>query len=208
MLSEKPKNKRKNSEQQSKTQLIFLAAAIIILIAFASVFMMMPSLFPTEIKISDVQSVHIQYRWSGLSPIAPIQADYDLRMQEDGTLTGTATYKITYDELTETVDIVIPADVVEAFNNKLSTIDLERETYTPLIEWTDDYPSLSIIVETKTAVYKVYSGSQGENHVPWGATVDNEEFTVNSAIPAEALIILEPHLKLNVQEAMIDAYRQ
>ncbi len=207
MILEKRKNKPKNDEV-SRSQLIALTILMFIGIGFIAIIGILASTGTPCIHMNNVRTVHIQNYWTGLSPIAPIQADYDLRMQEDGTLTGTATYKITYDELTETVDIVIPADVVEAFNNKLSTIDLEREAYTPLIEWTDDYPSLSIIVETKTAVYKVYSGSQGENHVPWGATVDNEEFTVNSAIPAEALIILEPYLKLDVQEAMIDAYRQ
>lgn len=207
MILEKRKNKPKNDEV-SRSQLIALTILMFIGIGFIAIIGILASTGTPCIHMNNVRTVHIQNYWTGLSPIAPIQADYDLRMQEDSTLTGTATYKITYDELTETVDIVIPADVVEAFNNKLSTIDLEREAYTPLIEWTDDYPSLSIIVETKTAVYKVYSGSQGENHVPWGATVDNEEFTVNSAIPAEALIILEPYLKLDVQEAMIDAYRQ
>jgi len=205
MYPEKPKNKRKHSDRLRR-QMTYLIAGIIVLVGIGLIFTLIPILFPAQISITDLQTVHIQNHWMGLSRIAPIKADYYLNLTADGTLTGTATYSITHDEITETVDITIPADVIDTFIDKLESAKLQRGTYTPFSQWTDDYPSLAININTVNTIISIYSTSQGEFHVPWGATIDGTDYIINSTIPAEALDILTPYLKQDVQEAMIDEH--
>lgn len=207
MFPEKPKNKRKNSESR-RNQLVIVLASAIIIMGVAAIFVILPILFPTDITISNVKTVSIQHDWTGLSPIAPLKAGYQLTAQEDGSLTGTAIFAVSYEGDMQTVDIEIPADIAQAFYDKLESSKLDIGTYTPFFQWTDDYPSFDIVIETEDATVAVYSTSQGEFHVPWGATIDGEDFTINSAVPAEALTMLEPYLKLDVQQDMVNDFRK
>jgi hypothetical protein len=209
MFPEKPKNKQKNDRHSRKRLIVLLPSVIVVLLAgiflyYAS----LPTCRLTAPKLFyNIQSVQIQDHWTGLSPFAPIKADYTFTMTEDGVLAGDAMFSIANDNVTHTTPIEIPAETVEAFIKMLETAKLEQRPYEPFWQWTDDYPYISIFFKTDQAEIEIFTSSQGESHTPWGAEIDDVEYVIDSDIPMQAYSLLEPYLQRGVLETMIDEYK-
>ena len=157
-------------------------------------------------RIPNARSVKIRDDWTGLSPAAPILAHYLLDRTAEG-LAGTAEFaagEYRGTPITATETITIPEDVMQDFLARLAAVPLEEGTYTPKIEHTDDYPNISITVEIPADIISFYTQSQGEDHTPWGATIANKEYVVETPEIAEALRLLEPYLKRDALEQVIE----
>ncbi|HEY0070985.1 MAG TPA: hypothetical protein VGE04_13545 [Chloroflexia bacterium] len=158
-------------------------------------------------KLADATTILIQDDWSGLSPVAPLQALYSLERGADG-FSGRADFSAggyRADPITATETIAIPADVAQKFLEMLAdpALPMKEGTYEPRIDHTDDYPSLGILVELPGGEQVAFgSGSQGEGHVPWGLTYKGKTYIVDSALPSEALDTLRPYLKEEVLERL------
>jgi hypothetical protein len=158
---------------------------------------------PAELDLSEVQTVTIQDRWAGLSPISPIDASYDL-IQINGELRGNATFAVANNGDVREEGITVPAEGVRDFVTILQRAVLIAGNYTPLIEHTDDYPYITITILTPNDRIEVFSQSQGDGHKPWGATVHGQEYTIETDIPQQALNALNRYMKRDILEGMFE----
>ena len=201
MFPEKPKNKAKR-DANSRPKLTLLVMVLVLALGGMVGFLLLRQSIP--LQLNDVIAVRIQDSWAGLSPASPQNSRYTLTIV-DGALHGSAEYSVGYEpDIIAEESVMIPPEVVTAFLDKLEEAQLTHGSYTPLIEWTDDYPRISIQIDTTRGMVEIYSQSQGTEHIPWGATFDGNDYTINSGIPAQALAILEPYLHRDVLRGLID----
>lgn len=206
MVDEKPKKKPKR-KPFSRSQKILLAA--LPLIATVSVLLLIYFAIPVQLQLNDVQAVTITDRWGGLG--IPTLITYNLTMTE-GSLAGPVTFGAGFDmsvgdmtlAATREDTVSIPPQIVAAFLEKLEESRLRPGQYTPNIQWTDDYPSITISLQTASGTIEVYSQSQAEEHIPWGADVQGRTYVINSGIPAQALAILAPYLKREILDELMN----
>jgi fermentation-respiration switch protein FrsA (DUF1100 family) len=148
-------------------------------------------------------AIRIQDDWNGLSPNAPITARYAL-MLVGGVFSGSADFSVAGGAKTASTDAVLPPEVAEEFLKTLAGSPVKVGDYVPLIEHTDDYPSLSIEIDLGTEKVLFFSQSQGADRTPWGVTFGGETYVVDSDAPARALRVLEPYLSREIIQELID----
>lgn len=211
MYSEKPKNKRKSDTYRRNGRWV-VAGLLLVMCVAALVAYFYPRLLTPKVNLSSVASVTIADRWSGLSPVAPIVANYSLTMQ-DGMLVGVGDFSITGDfpvtstgNTTDSTDVQIPSDSVTIFLDALEQVELIRGDYIPFRDHTDDYPSIAMTFQTDHGKIVIYTSSQGENHVPWAATIRGETYVINSRIPMDAVNSISDYLHKDILNSMIDDY--
>lgn len=199
-MSEKPKRKLKDSDRKRRIA-TYLAAFIAAVISIA-VIMLRINAIPS-IELSDTQSLEINDHWTGLSPLAPMVQNYQLAMSSDG-LIGKASFAVGNDDFrTGSADIAIPTDVAQEFITLLESAKLLDKPYVAYQAWTDDYPSITLTFNTAQGEVVIYSYSQGESHVPWAAKIRGDVYVIDSDIPMQALMLLEPYLHKDVFDDMI-----
>lgn len=154
---------------------------------------------------SMVTSMTIVESWTGLSPVAPIEATFHLTPAPQA-LEGFAHFSAAgyRDPITATAPISIPMEVFNQFLATLAITPLEEGPYQPLINHTDDYPSIALIVETSVGRFTFETQSQGENHVPWKALIEGREYVTYAVNPAQAWRLLDPYLARPIQTALIE----
>lgn len=199
MSSENQKMKAKGKPKRLDYLVLFIAIIIILLIAVAMV--AVPKIIPTRLYFVAVQSITIQDHWNGLSPVSP-RADYQLNFQ-NGTLIGTGTFTADLQNYL-TVDITIPREITQEFLNKLKAIEMLEGDYIPFRDHTDDYPSIGITIQTRRETIEIFTRSQGEENIPWSINMRNREFIIDNGTPAQALAIIEPYLRRDILEQLID----
>jgi hypothetical protein len=165
-------------------------------------------IFPLFLNVSNVRIIDIRNDWMGLSEFGPVGRHFVLKPAATG-FEGTATFSLggAVNVKTKDVPISVPAADVRAFLDLLAHAPLQKGTYTPLIEHTDDYPSVKIDVTAANARFSFYSTSQGDDAVPWGAEVGGEKYTVNSKAPMDAFRKLEPYFKETELGKFMEAVR-
>ena len=188
-----------------------------------------PTLTPTPNSVSIVlpspvglRSIVIEDDWDGLNPAAPLLAHYNLRVDADEAR-GQAEFSVGGRRpdklLTGKADVVIPGQIVDAFLDRLSGIKAQEGA--PRRDYCcDDYPSLKIELQFDNETITFFSFSPGNasiatpevrrgpwsgisNYVPWGVTFQGKTYVINSPEPAEALALLHPYLKKDVQDQLI-----
>jgi len=150
--------------------------------------------------LTQARAIRIEDDWNGLSTVAPLKAHYDLQRGASG-FSGKASFSAGGNRRRpkETVEeISIPGDKAEAFLKMLSDAPMKPGAYVPKIRHTDDYPSIKIQVETKNETVVFFTESQGEDHIPWGATVSGKSYVIDSDVPSKALQSLRRYLKRDV----------
>jgi hypothetical protein len=154
---------------------------------------------------SSVTSMTIVESWTGLSPVAPIEATFHLTPAPQG-LKGVAHFSAAgyRDPITATASISIPVEILNQFLVMLAGTPLEEGPYQPLINHTDDYPSIALIVETSAGQFTFDTQSQGETHVPWRALIEGREYVTYADNPAQAWRLLDPYLARPIQTALIE----
>jgi hypothetical protein len=157
-------------------------------------------------SLAKVDSIRISDDWTGLSPVAPLERDYFLKRQGKG-FSGTANFSVagySGQPRTATANIQIPAAAAKKFLELLASSPLKAGDYTASINHTDDYPHISVELMSKDEIVRFFTQSQGRDHVPWGAKIKEKTYVISSDAPARALKTLEPYLKRDILERLID----
>lgn len=178
---------------------------------------------PYEVRIKD--------EWDGYGPIAPISSLWELKTFHG--LAGTVIFRAQPDfpmlrwsparpdlqgpgssgkVFFKTADIAVPEENAKNFLKRLSQVHLVRGEYVPSIPRTDNYPSITIEIETSGVLVSretitFFTQSQGKGHVPWGVTIQGVTYVVPSDIPARALEELDPYLRRNILENLLSTLR-
>ena len=159
------------------------------------------------LDVSTVQSIVIDDGWMGLSLIAPITAKYELH-REDTNFTGLASFSVGPDlprkpATRATEDLIVPKEIVARFLHQIATTPIVSGKYEPKFTHTDDYPSISIELKTDKKYVVFSSTSQSKDRSPWKIADGKQECISQSAVPADALALLKPYLKPDLQNALI-----
>ena len=171
--------------------------------------LLMPTLTQTE-------TVEIRNDWNGYSEITPVLRHYKLRIEHQ-KLVGKAHvavggYGAAGIHQQQTKRLTIPAAVTTKFLATLAKTPLQVGSYKPPIDRTDDYPSIEIKLKIDRQQVIFSSQSQANNYVPWKVTAIQADKTIsyisNSAIPAQALQILDPYLDRQGIDRIIQQRRQ
>jgi hypothetical protein len=157
---------------------------------------------PSLTAVLQAQTVEIHNDWNGYSDITPILRHSKLRLEQQ-KLVGNAHiavggYGAGGIRQQQTTKVKIPAAITTKFLTALSKTPLQRGTYKPRIDRTDDYPSVRIQIKLNKQEIIFRSESQGIDRVPWKVTVKTgtttKEYITNSPLPAQALRMLSPTL--------------
>jgi hypothetical protein len=174
--------------------------------------------------VMQAETVEIYNDWNGYSDITPILRHYKLRLKQQ-ELAGNAHiavggYGAAGIHQQQTTRVKIPAVVTTKFLDTLSKTPLQVGKYKPVMERTDDYPSIKIQVKIfgsgvplehqKQIIFS--SQSQAKNYIPWKITVRQNntmtEYISNSPLPAQALQVLSPYLDRPNINQIIDRRRK
>jgi hypothetical protein len=159
---------------------------------------------PSLATVLQANTVEIHNDWNGYSDITPILRHYKLRLEQQ-KLIGNAHvavggYGAAGINQQQTTKIAIPAAVSAKFLATLSKTPIQVGNYQPKIDRQDDYPSIQIKLQIDRQQVIFSSQSQSSNYVPWKVTIKQDNRTTayisNSALPAQALQILNPYLDL------------
>ena len=150
-------------------------------------------------QVEKISSIEIQDDWMGLSELGPLGKRYILKpgVQQ---FTGTAIFTLGAGprQRAKEEPVSVPNEVIQSFLSLLSQSPFEKGEYKPNITHTDDYPSRRIEIVSEGGKLILFSTSQGEFAIPWGASFEDEHDIVNSKNPGEALIKIQPYLKNEV----------
>jgi hypothetical protein len=157
------------------------------------------------IESSATVMITIQDSWTGLSPLAPIEAWFRLEPATDH-FSGMADFSVAgyTDAITRSVPITVPLAVIKEFLALLESTPLEVGKYKRLFNHTDDFPSILIAVKGSAGDLEFASESQGRRHIPWRVVVGQDQYVTYADTPAQALDLLDPYLARQVQEALFD----
>jgi hypothetical protein len=157
------------------------------------------------IELADILTITILDNWTGLSPLAPIEAYFRLE-PTPGFFSGTAEFQVAgYTEaISRSVPISVPQAVIEELLALLESTPLEEGEYKPLFSHTDDFPAITIAVEGRAGDLEFATKSQGSRHIPWRVVVGRDHYVTYADTPAQALDLLDPYLAREVQEALFD----
>lgn len=171
---------------------------------------------PNLMTVMQTETVEIHNDWNGYSDITPILRHYKLRIKQQ-KLVGHAHvavggYGAAGVHQQQTTSVTIPAAVTTKFLAALAKTPLQVGIYQPKIERTEDYPSIKIKLESDRQQVIFSSQSQASNYVPWKVTVTQAnkttEYTSDSALPAQALQILNPYIDRAGIDQLIQRRRQ
>jgi hypothetical protein len=172
---------------------------------------------PRKIELSELlttSAITILDDWSGLSLLAPKKKHYSLK-REDNQFQGNASFSIgeySGNPRTGSMDIQIPAEVMEKFYAKLTETIFDKGYYRPTFEHTDDYPEISIDLTTDNGSIQFMTTSQGDYHTPWKVIFQRNgqstEYRTDSTAPFEALTLLEPYLGNDIFEQLVEEFEK
>ncbi len=157
---------------------------------------------PNLTTVMQTEMVEIHNDWNGYSDITPILRHYKLRIKHQ-KLVGHAHvavggYGAGGVHQQQTTRVAIPAAVTTKFLSTLAKAPLQVGIYQPTIERTENYPSIKIKLESDRQQVIFSSQSQASNYVPWKVTVTQAnkttEYISDSALPAQALQIINPYI--------------
>jgi hypothetical protein len=157
------------------------------------------------IDTAAILTITIGDHWTGLSALAPIEAQFRLEPTTDH-FSGMAEFSVAgyTDAITRSVPISVPLAVMEELLALLQSTPLEVGEYQPVFNHTDDFPSIMITVEGRAGTLGFASESQSRRHIPWRVMVGQDHYVTYAETPAQALDLLDPYLAREVQEALFD----
>jgi hypothetical protein len=171
---------------------------------------------PSLQTVRQADTVEITNDWHGYSDITPILRHYKLR-RERQKFVGNAHiavggYGAAGIHQQQTTKIVIPAIIIAKFLATLSKTPIQVGSYQPKIDRHDDYPSITIHLKSDLQQVTFSSQSQTLDRVPWQVTIEkdriNAEYISNSALPAQALQVLNRYLDIPGIDEIIQRRQQ
>jgi hypothetical protein len=157
------------------------------------------------IDSSDVLRITISDDWTGLSPLAPIEAYFRLEPSMGG-FSGKAELSVSAytSAITRSVPISVPLAVIEELLALLESTPLEVGKYKRVFNHTDDFPSITIAIASRDGDIGFASESQGNGHIPWRVVVGEDHYVTYLDTPAKVLDLLDPYLAREVQEDLFN----
>jgi hypothetical protein len=157
------------------------------------------------IDTTAILAITIADHWTGLSPLAPIEAYFRLEPTTH-EFSGMAEFSVAgyTGALTRSVPISVPLAVVEELLALLESTPLETGEYKPVFNHTDDFPAINIAVEGRASDLEFASKSQDSRHIPWRVGVGHDHYVTYADTPAQALELLDPYLAREVQAELYD----
>lgn len=143
--------------------------------------------------------VNINNDWNGYSDITPIVRHSQLKPQASGmsgngyfAVGGYGGYNI-HQQYTKKINI--PVLITQQFFTKINETKMYSSSlYQPIKKNSDDYPAITIQINTPEQKVTFFSSSQGKNHAPWQIKIKEKTYISDSAAPAAALSILKPYI--------------
>ena len=140
---------------------------------------------------SILEATHIELvdHWYGMHPLAPFDTNAELELGDGGAMSGSVTFSIGYGAgmHSESQDVSLTGRQTKSLLEALAEVSAVAGKYEPLIEHTDDMPSISIVLSTPIGQIKFFTESQGKYHAPWGVMVGEDTFVVDSPVPGKVL---------------------
>jgi hypothetical protein len=177
-------------------------------------------------QLTGAQSIRIEDDWTGKSYLAPLLAHYDLARSGD-EFRGQGFFSIaSYSSklfFQETQEITIPISIMHDFLSKLQQVHPEEGNYPPA-PCCDDYPTVHIKVQlpAERVVFFTNSPLGGlvskpppksrdlwvgrQANIPWGLSLKDKIYLINSPAPAEALATIDPYLRKDVWDKLLAEY--
>jgi WD40 repeat protein len=162
-------------------------------------------MYPVLAGLAGAKSFWINDDWDGLSQVAPTSAHYTLELkanQYDGeaifSIAGRSFVDFYYQEILETArNITIPLAEARKFLQMLAEAPVYDGAYngSPIATHTDDYPSLTISIDTGYGILQVFSRSQLDNFFPFSFSFAGKQFTGTDAAAFDAFKVLKPYLQ-------------
>lgn len=159
-----------------------------------------------QIDPGAVRAIRIEYRWDGLSRIAPLSRTYELTPSY-GTFTGQATFVVaarSKQPFHDQLNVSVPKAALAEFLATLGSATPVDKPYEPP-RALDDYPYVAITLDTAQGVILIQSESIGPGYAPWKVTSADKTFVIDSDIPNRALNVLGPYLHEDVLQRLIQA---
>jgi len=150
--------------------------------------------------------------WSGFSATSPHEAHYRLTRQGDGfdgpsrlVINGGA--RITGDKdspRASSQEITIPAELARQFLSLLANVTVRAGEYTVPPGHSDDYPLVTLILDTPAGPLTFHTTSNAPQRVPWQVRFDGRSYVVADDTPQRALALLEPALRQRERFTALD----
>lgn len=163
-------------------------------------------------ELFDVRSTRlmvIRDYWNGMSAHAPIISVYELARDARGGLVGDGVLS-TRVIGQHRVRVTIRPNTASRFFDALARARVSTGEYCPRIEWTDDFPKIDIAMHTghcddggSARIGLLFSCSQGRYHAPWGARVDETEWSIQGEEVGRGLIGIRRALKRPMLDRLI-----
>jgi hypothetical protein len=171
---------------------------------------------PSLTGVMQTNTIEIHNDWNGYSDITPVLRHYRLRVEQQKLVgnghIAVGGYGAGGIHQQQTTKISIPAAVGTKFLATLAKTPLQVGSYQPKIDRQDDYPSITIQLKANRQQVTFSSQSQASNYIPWKVTMTEGERTTvyisNSALPTQALQLLNPYLDVTGIDRIIQRRRQ
>lgn len=154
-------------------------------------------------NLNKVTSIKIVDEWSGYNPLAPFIARYNIVVGKD-RVTINAVHSVgpeNYVPLQESFEISYGPEILTDFLEQVAETSLEEGKYEAAWFYTDSYPSIEVKLKVGNRQLKLFTSSQGEYNLPWGATYNKKEYVISSPSLAQAyetLLGYSDHSRLQI----------
>lgn len=137
--------------------------------------------------LSTATAIRVTEGWMGLVPagMGPIAHHYELSATDSGFVVHLVCRAGEHERVEP--DQTIPRESLTPILAQLTSVEPAAGTYTPRIEHTDDYPNLSIELDSPSGTLAFMSRSQGGDADPWQIALGSDTAIVASPIPGQAL---------------------
>jgi hypothetical protein len=151
-------------------------------------------------------AIHITSGWMGLSPIAPIEHRIDVTFAGAEVTTHTVCGAALQTQ--ERPDTTLPAAPFTAALSRLASVTIRPGPYQARVTHTDDYPDLTIVVDTPSGSVTYHSASQGELAIPWEISAEGGSGVISDRVPGEVFTDLTERLGVRECETWAQSVRR
>ncbi len=192
-------------------RIFFIAwTGVILILSIGCAALRSPEQLP---PLSQPSWIFLQDDWNGYASFAPLEAKFNLKPTTDN-YTGTVYFAAggNFGQTFTVGDrIEIPLDVADRFLATLSEVSLAESGYAIPTSAPDDYLQKSIRLELdkKTVTFSTNSSDGG-----WKITITTPDdvkgkvYTIRTTLPNQAIELVNPYLKRDVQQKLIDQANQ
>jgi len=172
-----------------------------------------PRAYAAEVKLPDLidaRAFRIEDAWQGYSAVTPRSAIFVLALT-GRRFDSSADFSVTCNDrygsriFRRTLPLHVRPIRFQLFLYELSQTALKPGPYAPFVGHTDDFPSITIEVETGQGKVTFFTRSQGRHHVPWAVRLGGHIYVLTTDSPMQAYDDLKPYLRLDILDGLLSA---